>query len=196
MICRLMGIIVEKKPDHAIVDVNGIGYFVSIPLTTYNFLSEVGTQETLYTSLIHKEDRMELYGFKDQESLQLFKLLLSVSGIGPKLGLVLLSNLTPDELRRNVQEQNIDKMKRISGIGPKKAEKILFELKGKVKEIGKPISASEAADATENDLYLALVSLGYSEQESDRVMKKNEVRSQKTLEEKIREALKHIGKGS
>ncbi len=196
MISRLNGHVLQKKPGHVILDVNGVGYKVNIPLTTFNALPDLHDKAVLFTSLIHKEDRMELYGFKDEETLSLFELLLSVSGIGPKLALILLSNLTPDELRFHVQEQSIDKLKKINGIGPKKAEKILFELKGKVKEMGLGHGEIGHGISQDDDLQMALLSLGYTTQEADKIMQKPEVKSQKGLEDKIREALKYLGRGA
>jgi holliday junction DNA helicase RuvA len=191
MICGLTGSIIEKRPDFAALDVNGVIYGINIPLTTYQSLNGLHEKQTLHTYLIHREDRMELYGFKDRENLEIFELLISLQGIGPKLAIVLLSNLTPDDLRKHVQDQNIDRLKRISGIGPKKAEKILFELKGKLGPAR--ISTDHPAADTANDLYLALISLGYTSAEAEKAVRNPAVTSARTLEEKIREALRTFG---
>ena len=193
MIYSLKGILAEKKPDFAAIDVNGVVYGVHVPLTTYNSLALPGQPQHLYTHMIHGEDKMELYGFKDKDNLEIFKILISVTGIGPKLALVLLSNLTPGDLQKYVKEQNYDRLKRISGIGPKKAEKILFELKSKLKIT---VSASTASPGVseENDLGLALASLGYSDQEIARAMSQKEVESAVKLEDKITAALRSLNR--
>lgn len=178
-----------------VLDVSGVGYLVHIPLTTFNLLGPSGSEGLLHTSLIHKEDRMDLFGFSDMETLKVFELLLSVSGIGPKLALLLLSHMSPKDLIRNIHDQKIDRLKRISGIGPKKAEKILFELKGKVKDFGTEALPSSTDNGQEEDLRMALLSLGYSPQETEKVMQTEDVLAAQSLEEKIRISLKRLSKG-
>jgi Holliday junction DNA helicase RuvA len=192
LIYSLKGVLVEKKPDFAALDVNGVVYGLHIPLTTFNSFGPVGQPLQLYTHLVHNEDKMELYGFKDRENLEIFRILISVTGIGPKLALVLLSNLAPADLQKHVAEQNVDRLKRISGIGPKKAEKILFEMKNKLRM---PLAAgAPGASGEENDLALALGSLGYSDQEIVRALAQKEVEAGRTLEDKITAALRALNR--
>jgi len=190
LIYALNGTIMEKKPDCAVLNVNGIFFGINIPLTTFHKLNALEQTDTLFTHLVHKEDRMELYGFKDKDSLGIFKLLISLPGLGPKLALVLLSHLSPEELKAVVASQNADRLKSISGIGAKKAEKILFELKNKFKDL--PGEGIETGSAQDNDFTLALKSLGYSAQEIGRVLRDPDVADKKELEEKVKAALRKL----
>jgi holliday junction DNA helicase RuvA len=196
LIYSLTGTISEKRPDFVALDVHGVTYGVTVPLTTYQQIRSIGESLTLHTVLIHREDRMELYGFAGREDREIFKLLISLQGIGPKLAIVLLSNLTPAELKKNVYEQNIDRLKRISGIGPKKAEKILFELKDKLKATDRELAAADGTGvpSVEDDLYLALLSLGYNSSEAARAMSHMKVKDAATLEDKIKESLRLLSR--
>jgi len=194
MIYKLSGILIEKKPDFLALDVKGIAFAISIPLTTYNKLPPLDSEYTLFTHLIHKEDKMELYGFHEKESLDFFKILLKLSGVGPKLALILLSNLTPGDLHHIVETKNIDRLKRINGVGPKKAEKIIFELKGKVHTMSESISDNAEQNINE-EVILALSSLGYSNKEAQNVLNKPEVIHASSLEDKLKSALQILNKG-
>jgi len=194
MISALKGIVVEKYPDSVLIDVNGIVFSVSIPFTTYEKLLKEGEEEILYTYLVHREDRMELFGFKEKESLEIFKTLIGVNGVGPKTALSILSKLSADRIKKAVSERDTDTFKGISGIGIKTAEKIIFELKDKFKEITwqqKEIKEDEVSV----ELRMALQSLGYTSSEIEKVIRNKELRDALSLEERIKIALKFLLSG-
>lgn len=190
MIRAVRGRLVEKRPDFAAVDVGGVVFGLSVPLSTFERLPPEGEEVTLQTHLVHTEDRMDLYGFADRESVEVFKTLLGVSGIGPKMALVVLSRLPPAELEAAVAAQDVARLRGIGGIGPKTAEKIVFELKDKV---GRRMAVSEGGVSVDGDLRLALQSLGYGAAEIERAVGHASVRGCGRLEEKIRAALAVLG---
>jgi len=135
MISYVKGILDHKEPGQAIVDVNGIGYEVFIPLTTYQKLPAIGNQVKLHTYHYVREDAMHLYGFFSQEEKETFELLLTISGVGAKVALSVLSTISVDEFRRSVAQGDMKSLTRIPGIGKKSAERMLLELKDKVGRI-------------------------------------------------------------
>jgi Holliday junction DNA helicase RuvA len=135
MISYVKGILDHKEPGQAIVDVNGIGYEVFIPLTTYQKLPAIGNQVKLHTYHYVREDAMHLYGFFSQEEKETFELLLTISGVGAKVALSVLSTVSVDEFRRSVAQGDMKSLTRIPGIGKKSAERMLLELKDKVGRI-------------------------------------------------------------
>lgn len=194
MIRAVRGRLVEKRPDFAAVDVGGVVFGLAIPLSTFERLPSEGGEVLLHTHLVHGEDRMDLYGFADAEAAEVFRTLLGVSGIGPKMALAVLSRLPPAELEAAVAAQDVARLKSIGGIGPKTAEKIVFELKDKVaRRPGR--TADGSGGSVEADLRLALQSLGYSASEIDRAVSHASVRQVAALEEKIRAALAVLAGG-
>jgi Holliday junction DNA helicase RuvA len=138
---------------------------------------------------------MDLFGFKDRDDLELFRILLGVNGIGPKLALTVLSRLAPEELESAVAAQDVSRFKGISGIGAKTAEKIVFELKGKFKHARSPAGSTGSSGDDMLDLRLALQSLGYTAQEIDRALRSPEIRKAVTLEDRIRAGLTLLAGG-
>ena len=196
----LAGKIAEKTPTAAILDVNGIGYEVRVSLSTFSSLPNLGETVKLFTHFVVREDAQLLYGFATEEEREAFRLLISISGIGPKLAITLLSGVTLPELKRAIQEKNIPVLTAISGIGQKTAERVIIELKDK---IGKAeVSAgrelvhdASVSDQMVEDSVAALVSLGYTKQKAkDAVQKTLKAMSGKkpSVEEIIRNALKHV----
>lgn len=186
MIAFLRGILLQRAPDSVILDVNGVGYRVRIPSTTLGALGDLGTSVELYTHMHVREDDMSLFGFATQDELDLFELLLSVSGIGPKVGLGILSSAPPNEIRSAIGQGNLEVLGGIKGIGKKTAQRLVLELKGKV-EVGEEMAE---VSPLEGEVAATLINLGYSAAEAQRAARS--VRGV-TLEEKLRAALQYLG---
>jgi Holliday junction DNA helicase RuvA len=196
----LNGKIAEKTPTAVILDVNGIGYEVRVSLSTFSSLPNLGEAVKLFTHFVVREDAQLLYGFATEEEREAFRLLISISGIGPKLAITLLSGVTLPELKRAIQEKNIPVLTAISGIGQKTAERVIVELKDKIgrQEIpsGKEIvHDASVSDQMVEDSVSALVSLGYTKQKAKEAIQKTlkaMLGKKPSVEEIIRAALKHV----
>jgi Holliday junction DNA helicase RuvA len=162
MISELRGTLIEKSPAGIVVDVGGVGFRLLVPLSTYRELPDEGTAVRLLTHLHVKEDALDLFGFATPEERAIFLALVSVSGIGPKLALAILSGLSPEVFHRAVVEEDLGLLTSISGIGRKTAQRIIVELKEKLS--GMDVSSIGGTGAPgageEGDAVLALVSLG------------------------------------
>ena len=197
---HLIGKITEKTPTAVILDVNGIGYEVRVSLSTFSSLPNLGETVKLFTHFVVREDAQLLYGFATEEEREAFKLLISISGIGPKLAITLLSGVTLSELKRAIQEKNVPVLTAISGIGQKTAERVIIELKDKIGKAevsaGKElVHDASVSDQMVEDSVLALVSLGYTKQKAkDAVQKvlRTPLGKKVSVEEIIRAALKHV----
>jgi Holliday junction DNA helicase RuvA len=164
MIANLRGRLLEKQPNRVIVDVNGVGYDVHVPLSTFYGLGEPGDEIALRVHTHVREDALQLYGFSTRLELQIFERLISVSGIGPKLALAVLSGLEPNELVAAIRTANVARLTGIPGIGKKIAERIGLELKDKISTVVPAETAAAPADDAEalrTDLMSALMNLGY-----------------------------------
>ncbi len=198
MIFALKGTIVEKAPTRVILDVEGVGYGVNIPLSTYEKLGEVGSSARLLTRLHVKEDALDLYGFATAEEKQLFELLVLVSGIGPRLALGVLSGSKVDFVAQAIASSNTGMLTTISGVGKKLAERIVVELKDKVGVLltsREPVAAASAEPPHFNDAVLALVSLGVTKASAQKAVRHvvSEAGAELPLEELIRHALSVAG---
>jgi len=179
VIGRLRGTLAEKQPPHVIVDINGLGYELEVPMTTLYRLPSVGEPLTLHTHLVVREDAHLLYGFFEKRERELFRELIRLNGVGPKLALALMSGLEVDELVRCVQAQDTSVLVKIPGVGKKTAERLLVELKDRFKAwetvpgmsnlVVEP-RAGSAVSSAENDAVSALISLGYKPQEASRAV--------------------------
>ncbi|MCZ4323034.1 component of RuvABC resolvasome, regulatory subunit [Pseudomonas sp. 8BK] len=179
MIGRLRGTLAEKQPPHVIVDINGLGYELEVPMTTLYRLPSVGEPLTLHTHLVVREDAHLLYGFFEKRERELFRELIRLNGVGPKLALALMSGLEVDELVRCVQAQDTSVLVKIPGVGKKTAERLLVELKDRFKAweavpgmstlVVEP-RGTGAVTSAENDAVSALISLGYKPQEASRAV--------------------------
>lgn len=179
MIGRLRGTLAEKQPPHVIVDINGLGYELEVPMTTLYRLPSVGEPLTLHTHLVVREDAHLLYGFFEKRERELFRELIRLNGVGPKLALALMSGLEVDELVRCVQAQDTSVLVKVPGVGKKTAERLLVELKDRFKAweivpgmsplVAEPRGGS-AVSSAENDAVSALISLGYKPQEASRAV--------------------------
>ena len=165
MIAHLRGRIFEKHPNRIVVDVNGVGYDVSVPLSTFYGLGEPGSEIALRIHTHVREDALLLYGFATPLEQQLFERLISVSGIGPKVGLAVLSGIEPSDLIRAIEREDIARMTSIPGVGKKTAERIVLELKDRLPRA--PIGAAAGGGgsveppAIKDDVVSALINLGY-----------------------------------
>lgn len=198
MIGRLRGTLADKLPPFLLLDVNGVGYELEVPMTTLYRLPPVGDSLTLYTHLVVREDAQLLYGFAEKRERELFRELIRLNGVGPKLALALMSGLEVDELVRCVQAQDTSTLVKIPGVGKKTAERLLVELKDRFKAweaipgiaplVLEP-SAQAVVSSAENDAVSALIALGFKPQEASRAVaavQENGLSS----EELIRRALK------
>lgn len=188
MISRIQGNLLDLDLKYAIIDVNGVGYKTYISGETIEYLSgNLGKAVSLHTYLAVRENALDLYGFKDSEGLNMFELLITVSGIGPKSALTILNVATPRMIKEAVIEEDTSYLTKVSGIGKKAAEKIVLELKGKIAGAGE--EASGKKDITKEALVIdALRSLGFEERAAREAVKK--MPKELSTEEMIRKALK------
>lgn len=175
MIGRLKGIIVEKNAPQIIIDINGIGYEVETPLSTFCRLT-MGETATLWTHLVVREDAHLLYGFSEKDERLLFRLLLKVSGVGPKLALALLSGMEPMAFLRCIEAEDISTLTKIPGVGKKTAERLLIEMRDRIKELA-PHSAAPTERLTLSspmspvaEAEQALMALGYKPLEAQKAV--------------------------
>ncbi len=170
MIAQVRGRLVRKEPQEAVVDVSGVGYRVTIPLSTFYRIGEPGDEVTLLTHTHVREDALALFGFLTAAEQALFERLIAVSGVGPKLAVSILSGIEAPDLVSALRASDVARLTRIPGVGKKTAERLVLELKDKVQGLAaaeEPAPAGPAASARE-DLVSALVHLGYSRPEAER----------------------------
>ena len=198
MIAHLRGRLLEKHPNRVIVDVNGVGYDVHVPLSTFYEMAEPGAEIVLRVHTHVREDALLLYGFATALELQLFERLIGVSGIGPKLALAVLSGIEPNELVAAIRTANVARLTGIPGIGKKTAERIGLELKDKMGSVlPAEAAASPAAAATETlrtDVLSALINLGYHRPLAERAADAALKRDASTFEETLKHALRALSK--
>jgi Holliday junction DNA helicase RuvA len=173
MIAHLSGTLLSKEPNSVIVEVGGVGYEVTIPVSTFYDLEELGSNVKLRVYTHVREDALQLYGFKTLRERELFMRLISVSGIGPKLGITLLSGMSADEMIGSIRTNNLGRLTLIPGVGRKTAERLVMELRDKVAslspaELEEELGATTATggqlateDSTRSDVLSALLNLGY-----------------------------------
>lgn len=204
MIGRLRGILVEKQPGDALIETGGVGYEVDIPYTTFFRLPELGQEAVLYTHLAVREDAQQLYGFAAKSERELFRLLIRTSGVGPKLALAILSGLEADAFIRVVEDNDADALVRIPGVGKKTAERLLIEIRDRVRKLEKAPATSGREEAVSElpgiasvestpleEAEAALIALGYRPQEAGRAL--NAVSEEgMTSQELIRLALRNM----
>jgi len=164
VIAQLRGLLIEKSPTSVVLETGGVGFQVGIPLSSLNALGELGEEIQLYTYLHVREDTLQLYGFATKRERRLFLLLISVSGVGPKLAQSILSGITVDEFEHAVHGNQSAVLNRVPGVGKKTAERLILELQDKIKidSMSKSrMSANPALTQEGEEAILALVSLGY-----------------------------------
>lgn len=169
MIGRLSGTLVAKNPPQVVVDVQGVGYEVDVPMSTFYNLPGLGERVVLLTHFVVREDAQILYGFLTEEERATFRQVIRITGVGPKMGLSLLSGLSVGELSQAVSKQETGRLVKVPGIGKKTAERLLLELKGKLgPDLALPTQVGSDAQA---DILQALVALGYSDREAAAALK-------------------------
>jgi len=191
MIGRLSGTLLEKNPPQILLDVQGVGYELLVPMSTFYNLPERGAPLVLLTHLIVREDAHTLYGFADESERHAFRALTKVTGIGARTALAVLSGLSADELAQAVATQEVGRLTRVPGIGKKTAERILLELKGKLAPaIGGSVAVNASTGIT--DVINALLALGYNEKEAHAATR--ELPAEIEIADGIRKALKQLSK--
>lgn len=196
MIAQLVGIIVEKQSDSLLIDVSGVGYEVMISLTSFFDTPEIGAQIKLLTHFIVREDAQLLYGFTTHEERNLFRHLIKVNGIGPKLGLAILSGMTAAEFTQCVQKNDLKSLVALPGVGKKTAERIIIEIKDKLisltnnEILEKSSSDSVSSSAIFREAEVALIALGYRPQEASKMVSGIADSGFTTTEDLIKGALK------
>ncbi|WP_281981874.1 Holliday junction branch migration protein RuvA [Azonexus hydrophilus] len=191
MIGRLTGFVVEKNPPQIVLDVNGVGYELDVPMSTFYNLPSVGEKVTLLTHFAVREDGHFLYGFLGEAERFAFRQLLKVSGIGARTALSVLSGLSVNDLAAAVAQQELGRLIKVPGIGKKTAERLLLELKGKLAD-ATGVALNIAVDDARADISNALLALGYNEKEAAAAMK--QLPADVGTSDGIRQALKLLSK--
>jgi Holliday junction DNA helicase RuvA len=169
MIGRITGTLAEKSPPHLLIDVHGVGYEIDVPMSSFYNLPALGERVTLLTHFVVREDAQVLFGFLTHDERATFRLLVKISGVGPRTALSILSGLNVTELAQAVSLQESARLVKVPGIGKKTAERLLLELKGKLGDaITAPASVASGAQA---DILQALLALGYSDREAAAALK-------------------------
>ncbi len=173
MIGRLTGTLAAKTPPQVLLDVNGVGYEVDVPMSSFYNLPALGERVTLLTHFVVREDAQLLYGFLTPEERTTFRELVKISGIGPRMALAILSGLSVAELAQAVAQQQVGRLVKVPGIGKKTAERLLLELKGKLAEdiAGPGGGAAAITHEAQTDIVQALLALGYNEKEAATALK-------------------------
>ena len=191
MIGKITGTLLEKHPPQVLIDVNGLGYEVDVPMSTFYNLPGIGEKVSLSTHMVVREDAHLLYGFGSEDERSAFRQLLKVSGVGAKMALAVLSGMTVSDLARAVAEQDTGRFVKVPGIGKKTAERLMLELRDKLP--GMAITgAIPTVSGSGTDVINALLSLGYNEKEATWAVK--QLPSDVSLTDGIRQALKYLSK--
>lgn len=190
MIGRINGKLVEKHPPQIIVNVNGVGYEIDVPMSTFYQLPANGAEVALYTHLLVREDAHQLFGFATEAERGVFRQLLKISGVGARTALAVLSGLSVADLRETVSSQDGGRLTKIPGIGKKTAERLLLELRDKLD--GAAIATAGVGDRRQDDIVNALLALGYNEREAAWASK--QLPADMAVAEGIRQALKLLSK--
>lgn len=200
MFYSLTGKLTYLENNQAAVNVNGVAYLCNVSFNTFRTMRQTGTEVTLYTYLKVSEDALDLYGFASKDELEAFKMLITVSGVGPKAALSILSELTASQLYLAIAGGDLKKITAAQGVGAKVGQRIIVDLKDKVKKLGAGsdneafMAASVVADVgtgTFSEAVSALVMLGYSQSEASIAVSRLD--PSLPLEEMIKQALKHLG---
>lgn len=202
MIARLSGMLIIKTTESVVVDAGGVGYEAFIPLSTYYKLPEIGEPITLTIHTHLKDDAIVLYGFLTEDEKEAFKLLITVTGVGPKLAKNILSGIAPFELFSSITESNRARLSSIPGIGAKTAERLILELKDKAREAMLRFSSvpsgvhTQTKDSRQYDVVSALTNLGYKQLQAEDAVKKSKAAlgAECDFQELLKESLKNISR--
>jgi Holliday junction DNA helicase RuvA len=198
MIARLRGILVERRPDHVVLEVGGVGYRVFVSLNTFYELPEPGGEVTLLTNTVVRDDAIHLYGFATEAERVSFNHLVAVTGVGPKLAQGILSGIGPDDLWLAVRSRDAERLTKVPGVGKKTAARLVVELEGKIplSEAATPETATAVgpASAAAEDAVSALMNLGYPEPAARKGVEKvlQDLEGTPNLEDILRQALRKL----
>lgn len=202
MFSYIRGLLVEVLGDTVVVESGGIGWNLHVPLSVLEKLPHIGEEVKVYTSFQVREDAMTLYGFFSRQDLQMFQLLLGVSGIGPKAALGILSSMTPDDLRIAILSEDVKAISKAPGIGPKTAKRMILDLKDRIsmEDILSSGSIQEAAEVTSGvsaggaakEAIEALAALGYSMSEAAKAVHQVELTDDMSVEAVLKAALRYL----
>ncbi|OCG22633.1 Holliday junction DNA helicase RuvA [Gilliamella sp. wkB108] len=201
MIGRLRGTIIEKQPPKVLLEVGGVGYEVFMPMTCFYELPDNDQEIIVLTHFAVREDAQVLYGFNHEQERELFRELIKVNGVGPKLALAILSGMSAQQFITAVEQGEIKTLVKLPGVGTKTAERLIVEMKDRVKRFGNELVSSSAmldisnvkksANQIESEAVSALIALGYKPQEASRIISKV-IKPEMDCETLIREALKSV----
>ena len=204
MIGRLRGILIEKQPPELLIEVNGIGYEVQMPMSCFYELPNIGEEAIIYTHFVVREDAQLLYGFNTVKERALFREVIKANGVGPKLGLGILSGMTASQFVASVEREDVSTLVKLPGVGKKTAERLVVEMKDRLKGWGAgdlftpytdavPVdSAVQASQSSaEEEAVSALLALGYKPTQASKVVSQV-MKPEMTSEQLIREALKSM----
>ncbi|RJQ46766.1 MAG: Holliday junction branch migration protein RuvA [Nitrospiraceae bacterium] len=192
MIASIKGIVLSKQPEGVIVDVNGIGYHVSIPLCSLADIPESGSTVFLHTYTHVREDSLQLFGFLSNEEKKIFTSLIGINGIGPKLGLAILSGMPVQKLVEAISSENVSLLSTIPGLGKKTSARLVLELKGKLPSFNMDETISSRLGAHADDAISALVNFGYKKPLAEKAVEQSVKNGTTAIEDIIREALKYL----
>lgn len=195
MIGFLRGVLLQKSPQELLLDVGGVGYRVLVPISTFCRLGDQGAQAQLLIHTHVREDQLVLYGFATSAELELFEKLISVSGVGPKVALGVLSGIEVDDLVHAIRGNDVARLTRVPGVGKKTAERLILELKDKIASLHVGTAGPQAPSPKRSDLLSALANLGYSSAEADRAATEVlRLQPEASLGDLLRDALRVISR--
>jgi Holliday junction DNA helicase RuvA len=201
MIAHLQGVLVVKTVERVVLDVHGVGYQAVVPLSTYYALPDVQERVTLLTTMYVREDTMRLYGFATPGEQEMFELLISVTSVGPRLALNMLSSLTAVDLRQTIAQAETRRLQAIPGVGRKTAERVVLELQEKMAALGLSASGQSsllvsADEQVMRDVISALLNLGYRQQEAEKAVRAARAKQDDslTLEALLKDALQELAR--
>ena len=195
MIASLKGTVLTKRPEGVIVDVGGVGYHLSVPLCSLTDIPEPGETVFMHTYTHVREDALQLFGFLNEKDREVFTTLIGISGIGPKLGLTILSGMPAERFVETVQNEDITMLTTIPGLGKKTASRLVLELKGKLPSLDPGEASSSRTSQEASDAISALVNLGYKKQFSEKAVETAVLDGAGSIENIIMEALKNLSEG-
>ncbi|MEW5747053.1 MAG: Holliday junction branch migration protein RuvA [Nitrospirota bacterium] len=190
MIASLRGKLISKRPDNVIVDVNGVGYSVQVPLTLLSDLPEEHAEVFLHIHTHVREDALLLYGFQNEDEKRIFTTLIGISGVGPKTALSLLSTIPPEKFYHAINTEDVEVLCKVPGLGKKTAHRLILELREKLPSI------KEKKSSAYEDTLSALVNLGYKKSEAQNALDKANGSGLADIESLLRESLKYLTKES
>ncbi len=191
MIAFLSGVLFSKNENEIIINVDGVGYFVYV--SKLIDLPDPGERINIYIYTYIREDTLDLYGFNSMEERKLFDILLSVSRVGPKAALNILSTLTYEEVIGAIMGEKFEVLKQVSGIGQKTAQRLVLELKSKIKDLGYEYQINTTTGSDNNELYQGLNNLGYTNREIEKALSEINFEKETDLEQKIKMILNYFG---